>query len=67
MVSIHVFEPVAAVSAPRLSHHLRVVREAGLVIAARRGRWVDYWLSVDAPQRRTAPLPFGAAVAGSSR
>ena len=27
-----------------LSYHLRVLREAGLVTAARRGRWVDYRL-----------------------
>ncbi len=26
------------------SYHLRVLREAGLVIATRRGRWVDYRL-----------------------
>ncbi|MDZ7801190.1 MAG: metalloregulator ArsR/SmtB family transcription factor [Trueperaceae bacterium] len=25
-----------------LSHHLKVLREAGLVTATRRGRWVDY-------------------------
>jgi len=28
-----------------LSYHLRVLREAGLVEASRRGRWVDYRLS----------------------
>jgi ArsR family transcriptional regulator len=27
-----------------LSYHLRVLREAGLVEASRRGRWVDYRL-----------------------
>jgi ArsR family transcriptional regulator, arsenate/arsenite/antimonite-responsive transcriptional repressor len=27
-----------------LSYHLRVLREAGLVTASRRGRWVDYRL-----------------------
>jgi ArsR family transcriptional regulator len=27
-----------------LSYHLRVLREAGLVTASRRGRWVDYQL-----------------------
>jgi ArsR family transcriptional regulator len=27
-----------------LSYHLRVLREAGLVIASKRGRWVDYRL-----------------------
>ncbi len=32
------------VAANLLSYHLRVLREAGLVTAARRGRWVDYCL-----------------------
>ena len=32
------------VAANLLSYHLRVLREAGLVTAARRGRWVDYRL-----------------------
>ncbi len=30
-----------------LSYHLRVLRAAGLVAAARRGRWVDYRLDGD--------------------
>ncbi|MGA9277351.1 ArsR/SmtB family transcription factor [Ilumatobacter sp.] len=33
---------VAAVSPPLLSHHLKVLREAGLITGAKRGRWVDY-------------------------
>jgi ArsR family transcriptional regulator len=40
-----------------LSYHLRVLREAGLVEAARRGRWVDYRLSDDASQTITGALP----------
>jgi ArsR family transcriptional regulator len=60
-------QPVAAVSAPTLSHHLRVLREAGLVVAARRGRWVDYRLSEDAPQRLRAALPFRTAATRSPR
>ena len=32
------------VAANLLSYHLRVLREAGLVSAVRRGRWVDYRL-----------------------
>ena len=32
------------VPANLLSYHLRVLREAGLVVATRRGRWVDYRL-----------------------
>ncbi len=39
---------VAAVSPPLLSHHLKVLREAGLIDGARRGRWVDYTLDIDA-------------------
>jgi DNA-binding transcriptional ArsR family regulator len=30
-----------------LSYHLRVLRDAGLVTATRRGRWVDYRLDGD--------------------
>jgi ArsR family transcriptional regulator len=35
---------VADVSAPLLSHHLKVLRGAGLITGARRGRWIDYTL-----------------------
>lgn len=43
-----------------LSYHLKVLREAGLVTATRRGRWIDYALADDAPARMAAALP-GAA------
>ncbi len=33
------------IAANLLSYHLRVLREAGLVEAFRRGRWVDYALA----------------------
>ena len=39
---------VIDVSPPLLSHHLKVLRKAGLVVGARRGRWVDYALDTDA-------------------
>ena len=45
-----------------LSYHLKVLREAGLVTTSRRGRWVDYALAHDAPERMRAALP-GASVA----
>ena len=32
------------VSGPTISHHLRVLREAGLVDCERRGTWVYYWV-----------------------
>ena len=38
---LHEQVPVAA---NLLSYHLRVLRDAGLVTATRRGRWVDYRL-----------------------
>jgi len=49
--------PVAGVSGPALSHHLKVLREAGLVTASRRGRRVDYTLAADAADRLQAALP----------
>lgn len=48
---------VAPVGAPALSHHLKVLREAGLVTAARRGRWIDYTLAPDAMERLRNALP----------
>jgi DNA-binding transcriptional ArsR family regulator len=41
---LHSQVPVAA---NLLSYHLRVLRDAGLVTATRRGRWVDYQLDGD--------------------
>ena len=35
--------PQFDVSGPTISHHLRVLREAGLVDCERRGTWVYYW------------------------
>ncbi|WP_430867459.1 ArsR/SmtB family transcription factor [Demequina aurantiaca] len=40
-----------------LSYHLKVLREAGLVTATRRGRWMDYALAPDAEARLAAALP----------
>lgn len=40
-----------------LSYHLKVLREAGLIIGTRRGRWIDYTLSDDAVAIVNAALP----------
>ena len=32
------------VSQPTISHHLKVLRDAGLVASERRGTWVYYWV-----------------------
>ena len=47
------------IAANLLSYHLRVLREAGLVTAAKRGRWVDYTLADGALVRLHASLPGG--------
>lgn len=54
-------QPVAAVAANLLSYHLKVLREAGLVRASRRGRWIDYTIAADAADRLHAALPAGAS------
>lgn len=38
------------VSGPTISHHLKVLREAGLVDCERRGTWVYYWSRREALQ-----------------
>jgi ArsR family transcriptional regulator, arsenate/arsenite/antimonite-responsive transcriptional repressor len=38
------------VSGPTISHHLKVLREAGLVEHERRGTWVYYWIRPQALQ-----------------
>ncbi len=40
-----------------LSYHLRVLREAGLVEASKRGRWVDYRLAIAAAGLVRGSLP----------
>ena len=45
------------IAANLLSYHLKVLREAGLVTASRRGRWIDYALAPDALNRLHAALP----------
>ena len=45
------------IAANLLSYHLKVLREAGLVTASRRGRWIDYALAPDALDRLHAAVP----------
>ena len=45
------------IAANLLSYHLKVLREAGLVTASRRGRWIDYALADGALDRLRAALP----------
>src|ERR1700736_4039923 len=41
---------------PTVSHHLKILREAGLVTCERRGTWVYYCLAGDARDRIDATL-----------
>ena len=41
---------------PTVSHHLRILRESGLVTCERRGTWVYYRLAADARARLLAAL-----------
>lgn len=36
--------PAFELSGPTISHHLKVLREAGLIDCERRGTWVYYWV-----------------------
>ena len=53
------------VPANLLSYHLKVLRDAGLVTARRRGRWIDYALAEDARERMRAALPGGPGGSGA--
>lgn len=50
-------QPIGGVAPNVLSYHLRVLRDAGLVRATRRGRWMDYSLVDGALERLQAALP----------
>ncbi len=52
--------PIGGVAPNVLSYHLKVLRDAGLVTASRRGRWMDYSLAPDARDRLAAALPTAA-------
>lgn len=56
-------QPVSGVAPNVLSYHLKVLREAGLVTAAKRGRWVDYTLAPDAHERLRRALPTASLLA----
>lgn len=43
-----------------LSYHLRVLREAGLIIGERRGRWVDYRLDPNRLDLLRSEIPSGS-------
>ena len=55
------------VTAPSVSYHLKILREAGLISAERRGTWVYYRVNPDVMGRMSAVLaPQLAAAAGGA-
>jgi ArsR family transcriptional regulator len=69
------FTACCDVSQPTVSHHLKVLREAGWVTSERRGSWVWYFLRAEAVERfaalagglRVGPLATLAAPTPSAR
>src|SRR6202046_4704275 len=52
-------------TAPTISHHLKVLREAGLIGSQRRGTWVYYWITPSVLARLSAVLgPRADVLAG---
>jgi ArsR family transcriptional regulator len=50
-------------SQPTISHHLKVLRDAGLVGSERRGTWVHYWVLPEALARLSGLLAPAEAAA----
>jgi ArsR family transcriptional regulator len=50
------FTDALPLNQPTISHHLRILREAGLVTCERRGTWVYYQLAPDALDRIDAAI-----------
>jgi ArsR family transcriptional regulator len=51
------FSACCAVAQPTVSHHLRILREAGLISGQKRGLWIHYRLNPDAVARVSSLIP----------
>ncbi len=58
--------PAFELSGPTISHHLKVLREAGLVDSERRGTWVWYRVRPEAFRQLGALLDISAAPAAGT-
>ncbi|HUZ24975.1 MAG TPA: metalloregulator ArsR/SmtB family transcription factor [Streptosporangiaceae bacterium] len=54
-------------TAPTISHHLKVLREAGLIGSQRRGTWVFYWINPGVLSQLAALLGGRAGSMAGSR
>ncbi|WP_182908802.1 helix-turn-helix transcriptional regulator [Microbispora sp. H13382] len=51
---------------PTISHHLKVLKQAGLIDSERRGTWVYYWINPAVLARMSALIgPASPALAGT--
>jgi ArsR family transcriptional regulator len=53
--------PAFELSQPTISHHLKLLRQAGLIDCERRGTWVYYWVLPASLERLAAVLRVPAA------
>ena len=56
--------PAFAISGPTISHHLKVLKESGLVTAERRASWVYYRARPDLMRQLSALLDTGVTAPG---
>jgi ArsR family transcriptional regulator len=59
--------PTFDLSQPTISHHLKVLREAGLLDCERRGSWVFYWVVPTALHQLSSVLGAADQTADSDR
>lgn len=60
------FSSCCDVSQPTVSHHLKVLRQAGVIACERRGTWIYYWLEPKAAHRVAALGRLLSASAGKA-
>ena len=58
--------PAFDMTAPSISYHLKILREAGLISSERRGTWVYYRVNPGVMARMSAVLAPPAALAGTA-
>ncbi|WP_055702710.1 MULTISPECIES: ArsR/SmtB family transcription factor [Streptomyces] len=58
--------PAFDLSQPTISHHLKLLRQAGLIDCERRGTWVYYWLLPETTDQLAALLTRPAGATGEA-
>jgi ArsR family transcriptional regulator len=55
-------QEIVPIAGNLLSYHLRILRDAGLVTSAQRGRWVDYALAPRVHELLAEAMPTSATI-----